>query len=163
MNVADGIARLFTMDDLSWRRHANPWSVWTRLAAVPLSVAAGWSRVWIGWWFLLPLALVVAWLFLNTRVFAAVPDDGWAARGIYGEHLWLERPDVMPPEHRVVLRMLVFVGLAGGAIMIYGVVALSLWPAWLGVVILLMGQLWRIDRMGLLYGEARERGDIAQR
>ena len=146
------------MDDLSWRRHANPWSVWTRFAAIPVGVVAGCSRVWIGWWFLIPLGLVVAWLFVNTRVFPAVSDDGWAARGIYGERLWLEHSAAMPVTHRGVLRALMAVGLLGGTVMIYGVVALSVWPAVAGATILIMGQIWRIDRMGLLYGEVRDRG-----
>nr|WP_238997445.1 DUF6653 family protein [Mycolicibacterium sp. CBMA 361] len=36
------------MTDAAWRRHANPWSVWTRFAAIPLMMLAIWSRVW-GW------------------------------------------------------------------------------------------------------------------
>ena len=44
------------MSDDSWMRHANPWSVWTRYAAFPVLIAAIWSRVWIGWWALLPVA-----------------------------------------------------------------------------------------------------------
>ena len=30
------IARLFAMDEATWARHANPWSVWTRFTALPL-------------------------------------------------------------------------------------------------------------------------------
>lgn len=161
MNAAEGVARLFSMDDESWRRHANPWSVWTRIAALPFGLLAGWSRVWIGWWFLVPLALVVVWLFLNTRVFPAVSDDGWAARGIYGERMWLEQPELMPTTHRVVLRLLMAVGMVGGAIMIWGVVLLSPWPSVLGLVVLIMGQVWRIDRMGLVYGEVRDRVSLS--
>lgn len=163
MTAAHGVARLFSMDDESWRRHANPWSVWTRFAAIPVGVAAGWSRVWVGWWFLVPLALVVMWLFLNTRVFAAVADEGWAARGIFGERLWLEHPESMPATHRLVLRLLMVAGLLGGVVMIYGVVVLSVWPAASGMAILIMGQVWRIDRMGLLYDGSLRRGDILQR
>ena len=42
-----------------WARHANPWSGWTRVAILPLFVLAIWSRAWLGWWALVPLALLV--------------------------------------------------------------------------------------------------------
>ncbi|WP_308202358.1 DUF6653 family protein [Lentzea flava] len=29
MDTADRIAKTFGMTDEAWRRHANPWSVWT--------------------------------------------------------------------------------------------------------------------------------------
>ncbi len=44
------IARLFSMSDETWKKHANPWSVWTRVTALPALVVAVWSRVWIGHW-----------------------------------------------------------------------------------------------------------------
>jgi hypothetical protein len=34
------IAWLFRMTDEAWRRHANPWSVWTRFSAIPAMIAA---------------------------------------------------------------------------------------------------------------------------
>jgi hypothetical protein len=48
-----------------WQRHANPWSVWTRFAAIPAMMLAVWSRVWIGWWSVAPIVLVMAWLVAN--------------------------------------------------------------------------------------------------
>lgn len=33
-------ARAMTMDDATWERHANPWSVWTRMATLPLLLPA---------------------------------------------------------------------------------------------------------------------------
>lgn len=39
------IARLFSMSDDTWKKHANPWSVWTRFTALPALVVAVWSRV----------------------------------------------------------------------------------------------------------------------
>jgi hypothetical protein len=49
-DVFKSLERLMSMDDRVWRRHANPWSGWTRVTALPLLVLAIWSRVWIGWW-----------------------------------------------------------------------------------------------------------------
>jgi hypothetical protein len=47
------IAKAFGLDGENWMRHANPVSVWTRFAVLPLLAAAIWSRDWIGWWCLL--------------------------------------------------------------------------------------------------------------
>jgi hypothetical protein len=38
------IASAFRMSDEVWRRHAHPWSVCTRFAAIPPLVLAIWSR-----------------------------------------------------------------------------------------------------------------------
>jgi hypothetical protein len=52
-DVFRSLERLMAMDDGVWRRHANPWSGWTRVTVLPILVLAIWSRVWIGWWALL--------------------------------------------------------------------------------------------------------------
>lgn len=156
MNISEGIARVFAMDDLSWRRHANPWSVWTRLAAVPAGVAAVWSRDWIGWWAVLPIAAVVGWLFANTKVFRPVDAGSWSADGIHGERRWVEQPHRVPSRHRTVLRWLIALGLASGVLLAYGLVTLQVWPTATGTVGLLLAQLWRIDRMGLHHRAGRD-------
>lgn len=61
MTLERRIASVFHMDEETWMRHANPWSVWTRTTALPLLILAVWSRVWIGWWALLPIAAAVLW------------------------------------------------------------------------------------------------------
>lgn len=40
------IAKLFSMSDETWGKHAAPWLVWTRFTILSLIVAAVWSRVW---------------------------------------------------------------------------------------------------------------------
>ena len=59
MTLEARIARAHGMDDDSWARHANPWSVWTRVPILPLLALAIWSRSWIGWWAVLPVLLLV--------------------------------------------------------------------------------------------------------
>ncbi len=61
MGVMSRVADTFGMTDDAWKRHANPWSVWTRFAAIPLMILAIWSRVWLGWWCLVPIAAVEVW------------------------------------------------------------------------------------------------------
>jgi hypothetical protein len=148
----EGVARLFRMDDEAWRRHANPWSVWTRFAAIPAMLLAIWSRTWIGWWCLVPIFVVVVWLWLNVKVFAPVSAPrGWTSRGIYGERAWLENRSAVPPDHRSVLRILVLLGSVGFGLTIWGLVALSVWPTVFGATLVVVAQLWRIDRFGWLW------------
>ncbi|MET8764480.1 DUF6653 family protein [Lentzea sp. NPDC004782] len=150
--MLESVARLFRMDDDAWRRHANPWSVWTRFAAIPAMLLAIWSRVWIGWWCLVPVAVVVVWLWLNVKVFPPVSEPrGWASRGIYGERAWLENRASVPPDHRAVLRLLVAAGSVGFALVIWGLVALQVWPTVSGAALVVLAQLWRIDRFGWLW------------
>ncbi|MBT2235255.1 DUF6653 family protein [Nonomuraea sp. NEAU-A123] len=149
-------ARAAGMTDEAWKRHANPWSVWTRFAAIPLMMLAIWSRTWIGWWSLVPVALVVAWLIVNPHAFPAVERPAsWAAKGIYGEKMWLEDPSLVSGDHRKVQRLLVGVGSAGFALLAWGLVALEVWPAVFGATLIVLGQLWRIDRLGQLYERHR--------
>src|SRR5919112_1153956 len=51
------MARAFGLKGDSWMRHANPTSVWTRFAALPLLAVAIWSRDWFGWLSLLPIGV----------------------------------------------------------------------------------------------------------
>ncbi|MDB5533692.1 MAG: hypothetical protein JWO28_2007 [Hyphomicrobiales bacterium] len=68
MTALARFARSFGMTDEAWQHHANPWSVYTRLAAIPAGILAIWSRTWLGWWALIPVALVIVWLCLNPAV-----------------------------------------------------------------------------------------------
>jgi hypothetical protein len=146
------IAQAFGMTDEAWRRHANPWSVYTRFAAIPAMILAVWSRVWIGWWSLIPVALVMLWLWLNPHVFAPVTEPRtWASKGIYGEKLWLQDPAGVPAECRAVLRWLIVPGLAGFALLAWGLAALEPWPTVFGATLIALAQLWRIDRLVRLY------------
>ena len=153
MDVADGVAKAFGMTDEAWRRHANPWSVWTRFAAIPLMLLAVWSRIWIGWWSVLPAAAaVIVWLFVDPRAFPPVSEPrSWAARGIYGERARVRNRDLVPPDHRVVLRSLVAVGVIGFGLVLWGVIALEVWPTVFGATLVVMAQLWRIDGFGWLW------------
>lgn len=154
MGATTGIANAFRMSDEAWKRHANPWSVWTRFAAIPLMILAIWARAWLGWWCLVPIAAVIVWLWLNPHVFPAVAaPTGWAAKGIYGERLWLKERARVPAAYRPVLRLFVFVAGAGFAILAYGLIRLEIWPTVFGASLIVLGQLWRIDRLGLLYEE----------
>jgi hypothetical protein len=100
---------------------------------------------------------VVIWLWLNPRVFPAVTEPrSWAAKGIYGEKLWLLESCSVPLEYRVVLRWLIVPGLCGIVLLAYGLVALRVWPTAFGATLIVLAQLWRIDRLGLLYERGKD-------
>ena len=83
MSLETKLASVFGLrGEDAWRRHANPWSVYTRIPIPVLLVAAIWSRAWIGWWSLVPVGLVLIWTLVNPRVFPAPRSlDSWASRG----------------------------------------------------------------------------------
>jgi Family of unknown function (DUF6653) len=44
--MSTSVTRLFGLEGGTWMRHANPVSVWTRFAVLPLLALAVWSREW---------------------------------------------------------------------------------------------------------------------
>jgi polyferredoxin len=150
------IARRFAMSDAVWRRHANPWSVYTRMTALPLLALAVWSRAWLGWWSLLPLAAVLAAIWLNPRVFPEPRStDNWASRVVEGERIWLKRrTNPVPPHHRLAPHLLGLVSFAGLPFLVWGLWALAIWPTAVGLLLAMGGKLWFADRMAWLRRDA---------
>jgi hypothetical protein len=158
MTLERGIARAFAMDEATWRRHANPWSVWTRVATLPLLVFAAWSRAWLGWWALGPIALVLLWTWLNPRLFhEPASTDNWASKGVLGERIWLNRDRVaVPRHHRLVPRILSSVAAIGGIVVLWGLLELAIWPTLLGMAVVFLGKMWFVDRMVWLYEDMKD-------
>ncbi|WP_237216625.1 DUF6653 family protein [Falsiroseomonas oryziterrae] len=158
MTIEARIARLHRMDDAAWARHANPWSVWTRVPILPLLALAIWSRVWIGWWALLPVVLLVGWTWINPRVFPPPPSlDNWGSRAVLGERLWLMRDQVpVPPRHRRLPTMLNAVAGAGGAVLVGGLAWLSPTAALTGFATAFLAKIWFLDRMNWLVADMAE-------
>lgn len=150
--------RLFGMNEVVWARHANPWSVWTRNTCLPLLVLACWSRIWLGWGALVPVALALAWTWLNPRLFPPPRStDNWASRGVLGERVWLNRTRVpIPTAHARAAVVLSLVSAVGLPFLVWGVVRLEVWPVLLGLSYVHLGKLWFIDRMVWLYADMRE-------
>ena len=157
MGVTSRIADTFRMTDDAWRRHANPWSVWTRFAAIPLMILAIWSRVWLGWWCLLPVAAVV--------VMALAEPAGLRARR-HTEQLGgqghLRREALAQGARTGATRspqgaapICVPIGAAGFVLLVYGLVRLEVWPTVFGASLIVLAQLWRIDRLVVFYESTR--------
>ncbi len=152
-------ARLFRMDEQTWERHASPWSVWTRVASLPLLLAAVWSHAWLGLWALAPVALVILWLWLNPRLFPApARTDTWSARATFGERVWLNRKAVPIPDHHArAANILTAVSAAGFAAALVGAFLNDPLPTVAGGLIAWFAKMWFCDRMVWLYDEMKDK------
>ena len=155
MGLEHSIANVFQMSPEVWARHANPLSVWTRYAAMPVFVAAVWSRMWIGWWSLIPILATVLWIWLNPRVFPRpASTNNWASKAVLGERVWLNRKEVPIPEHHLkFIRVLNIVTGFGGLALLYGLVVLDGATTVVGIIVVLLGKSWFLDRMVWLFEE----------
>jgi hypothetical protein len=162
MTTERKIAKLFNLTDENWMKHANPWSVWTRYSVLPLIVLAFWSRIWIGWWCLIPGLLSVLWMFFNP-VFFKKPGStkNWASKSVLGERVYLNRDKIAIPEnHRLpLLKILNLVSSIGMVMSIWAIVNYSVWGAFTGVALAYLGKSWYLDRMVWLYEDMKDKHD----
>lgn len=159
MNYGKWFEGAMAMGDETWMRHANPWSVWTRIPILPLLAIAIWSRTWIGWWCLAPIGLLVFWTILNPRFFAPPSaTDNWASMATFGERVWLRRESQPIPQHHVrfsaMLNSVIVVGMIP---FVYGLFAYNTLAVILGLVLIILGKLWFLDRMVWLYLDMKDR------
>ena len=124
------VAKLFGLEGDGWMRHANPVSVWTRFAVLPLLALAIWSREWIGWWSLAAVALALVFMMVNPLLFPpARSTRNWASKGVLGERIWSDRS-------KVELDLLAVVA---------------------GLLVTQAAKAWFIDRMVLLFDDMKAR------
>ena len=159
MSLESAIASVFKMSDEVWERHANPWSVWTRYLTLPLLIISIWSRVWLGWWSLVPVAASIIWVWINPRVFKKPRStDNWASKAVFGERVWIARDKVpVPGHHRGIIRILNAVSIAGALVCIWGLYRLEVWPTVFGLTLVVAGKTWFLDRMVWLYEEMKDK------
>ena len=158
MKLLRAAERLMAMDDAAWARHANPWSVWSRFTCLPLLALAVWSRTWLGWWALVPLALALVWTWYNPRAFAPpATTDTWASKGTFGERVFLNRKTVPVSRHHVRAgKVLTAFSAVGMAMLIYGLVVLDAWATVGGLLVAIGSKAWFVDRMVWLYEDMKD-------
>lgn len=161
MDIFSGAERLMAMNDETWERRANPLSVYSRFLCLPLIVAAIWSRTWLGWWAVVPLALAIGWTFLNPRLFSAPIGKGTeAAKAVMGERLFLAREtSAVPQRHASMAHWLTALSLAGAVVLAYGVIMLDARATLAGLAVAMTGKLWFCDRMVWLYEDMDRSGN----
>lgn len=156
------MVKTMKMDETTWQRHANPWSVWTRFSCLPLLVFAIWSRQWLEWWALAPLTIALIWTWINPRIFSRPQDlNNWGSKVTLGERVWLNRAKVPIPAHHariaLVISILIFLSLI---VMAYGLYAFAIWPTVLGTALTMLAKVWFCDRMVWLYEDMRKENAV---
>ena len=153
MELDKFISKLFLPDDDSWLNHANPWSVWTRFATLPLLVLSIWSRIWIGWYCLIPFAILIVWIWLNPTLFSKPKEySSWGSKAVLGERLFMKRSEaVIPKGHLKFIKILNVLQTLACVVLIYGVWALDLSFTLHGIIYVYLTKMWFLDRMVWLY------------
>ena len=156
--IESKIAKKFKMDDKTWMKHANPWSVYTRTLSLPILIIAIWSRIWFGWWSLILIILAIAWIWFNPRIFSEVKyTDNWASRGVFGERVWLNRKNIPIPEHhRVIPNILNAVQGIGLVFLIWGLWFFDFWSTLVGLILAIESKLWYVDRMVCIFEDMKD-------
>ena len=156
------LARMFGLEGDNWMRHANPVSVWTRFAVLPLLAVSVWSRDWIGWWSLIPIGLSLVFMIANPVLFSTPSSTrNWASKAVFGERIWADRNSVeIPDQFRSRVPSITYLfQLFGMALLVYGLVALG--PVGLagtitGLVVVQCAKAWCLDRMVLLFEDMKD-------
>lgn len=153
MELDKALSKLFLPDDASWLKHANPWSVWSRFATLPFIVLSIWSRVWIGWYCLIPIVILIAWILVNPTLFSKPKDfNSWAAKAVLGERMFMKRQEnPISAEHSKVIVILNVLQSCGALVLIYGLWSLDLSLTIHGTVYVYMAKMWFLDRMVWLH------------
>lgn len=159
MTAERKIANFFNLTNKNWLKHANPLSVWTRYSVLPIIIIAFWSRLWIGWWFLVPAVISIGWMFLNPIFFKKPKSTkNWALRSVLGERVYLNRDKVdIPEKHKSpLLKILNIISSLGMGISIWAIISYSIYAALLGTVLAYLGKSWYLDRMVWLYEDMKD-------
>lgn len=154
------VAKVFGLEGDKWMRHANALSVWTRFSILYFLALSIWSRQWLGWYCLIPIALSVIWMMVNPLVFPEPRSTrNWASKGVFGERIWADRNEVEIPEQfkSPVPNVANTFSAMGVVLMAYGLISLTLLPVIAGILIAHGGKLWYIDRMVLLFEDMKAR------
>lgn len=157
--------KLMSMDDKVWDRHANPWSVWTRvLTGLPVILISIWSIKPCGWWSIAIIALAIFWIWINPRLFSPPKNtNNWASKVTFGERVWLNRSTQPIPKHHAqwALSLSIISGM-GFFIAIIGAYHNILFPTIAGGLIGWFGKMWFCDRMVWLYENMQDKNSEYQ-
>lgn len=162
MDIFDFTQRAMRMTDASWARHANPWSVYSRILGGTLVFFAIWSIYWIGWFSLFAIAIAIVWIYVNPRLFAPPKEaSSWAAKGVLGERAFLHRKDIpIPRGHLIIGWITTSVSIAFLAISVYGILYRDFWIAFSGWHASMLAKIWFVDRMVWLWDLMKDRHPV---
>ncbi len=156
--------KLMSMDEKTWNRHANPWSVYSRFTTLPLISLAFWSREWLEVYYIAAVALSFFWVWLNPRLFS-VPQktNNWASMGTFGERIYLNKKhENIAAHHLRACNTLQLLSVIGMPILVYGLYELDLWIVILGNFWIMTFKAWFVDRMVWLYMDLKDSNPMYQ-
>lgn len=159
MTIENKISEFFGLNDHSWMKHSNPWSVATRFTVLPFGILAAWSRVWVEDWWYLALGISLIWMFINPHLFSKPRSTkNWASRCVLGERIYIRRDKIdLPLHHKTPVFQVANITAGIGLLMsIYGVVILSLPYIFIGIFLTIIGKCWFLDRMVWLYLDVKD-------
>lgn len=153
MDIAKTADRLMAMSHETWMRHSNPLSGWTRMATTPLLFLAILSHVWIGWGALVPIALLLVWIWVNPRIFPKPKNaNSWMTKGVLGERVWLNRNNASIPQgFERAANVTIAISAITMLLAIYGFIIRDFWLAFLGFHFSAFAKIWFVDRMVWLW------------
>jgi len=164
MSLEKNISKIFGIKNDEWLQHANPLSVWTRFVTLPFLSLALWSRVWLGWYSLIPIFLIILWVFINPRAFKKPRStNNWASKAVLGERVLANKDKVEIPQHHLKAKnILSIVQSLGGIFWLFGIIKLEIWPLVLGVVVIYLGKMWFLDRMVWLFEDMKDHSEYKE-
>ncbi|MEP2472291.1 DUF6653 family protein [Roseobacter sp.] len=160
MDVGRVSERLMGMQDEVWLRHANPWSVWSRvLTPLPSLALSIWGRASIGNGAWGAVVIVLVWIWLNPRVFAQPKTfNSWSSQGVLGERVWLRHRDKVAGHHKSVANALAIGSGLGLFPFAYGLLTYNPGLTCLGIVVISGGKMWFVDRMVWIWRDFEHMG-----
>lgn len=157
MWVLNKVADFFQLDDETWLKHANPWSVYSRYSVLPMMIIAIWSREYIGYYSLIFLFLSLLWAYYNP-VFFPKPKStkNWASRAVFWERLYLNHKNIAIPDHHInMLRIINSIMSFWLPFLVYGLWNLLFFETLLWAMIVIIWKTWFLDRMVWLYSDMK--------
>lgn len=126
----------------TWNKHANPWSGWTRVLAMPaLAIGLYFHNPWI-------LALTVIWLIINPLVFPKPKDtNNWMSRGVLGEQIYYKNSKKLKRDLPSLLNL---VNVPVFLVFLYFGWQQELIPMILAGLLTMTIKFWFIDRMAFI-------------
>ena len=157
MTLERKIAGAFALDDETWLRHANPWSVALRNTVLPILVIAFWSRSGSDGMRLFRLLLPCSGpgsipVFSPDRIARPLGIKGCDGRTGLAEPGHCSRAGTSPTAPNI----LSGVSGIGMLFVFWGVFAFDLWPTVFGMALVYCGKLWFLDRMAWLCEDMKD-------
>ena len=130
------------LSERTWSRHANPWSGWTRVLAMPM---LGLGLYFHNWWL---LGLTLLWTIINPVIFSAPKRvDNWMSRGVLGEQQYYSDKKYIKRDLPTLLNI---INVVLGGLFVYVSWQQMLNEAILLGILVMVVKFWFVDRMAHL-------------